>query len=281
MSTSLSTVDQTIFDAEVKKAFQSQGFKLRDAVRMRMNVQGTTVSFRKVGSVTAEQYAFSTVVDYQDPGYAKVDALLNPYRAPTLIDDLEQFLFNFDERKEDAQLIAWALGRRADQIVIDSLANSGTTNIIPDGGTGLTYAKVRQVTQFFNDRAVPPEDRHFAISAIGAQQLLADDHFTSSLFLNADLVKTGTLDNMYALGLNFHVIPTMAEGGLPKTGNIRSCFAFHKLAIGFASGRDFSTIIERVPHLDSWQVLGKMYAGAAAVDNTGIVEVNIDESVVV
>lgn len=279
MSVSLSNVDQTIFDELVKKAYQSKGFILRDTVRMRMNVEGTTVSFRKVGTVTAEQYAFQSAVVYQDPGYNKVDVTLLPYRAPTLIDDLQQFLYNFDERKEDAELIAMALGRRSDQLVINALNASGTANTIANGGTGLTFAKIAQVNEYFNSLAIPPEERHIAISAKGEQQLLNEQQFTSSLYLNLDLIKSGSLNGNYAMGMNFHVIPTMSEGGLPLSGNIRTCFAYHKQALGMGTGRDFSTIIERVPHLDSWQVLGKMYAGCVAVDNVGIVSVAIDESV--
>lgn len=279
MSVSLSNVDQTIFDEMVKKAYQSKGFLLRDKIRTRSNVQGTTVSFRKVGSVTAEQYAFQTAVVWQDPSWSKADATLLPYRAPILVDDLQQFLFNFDVRKEDAELVALALGRRSDQIIIDGLNGSGTTNTIANGGTGLTYAKIRQVVRFFEENAVPPQDRFIAISAIGQEQLMAELQFTDNRFTMLNSVTNGGLDGAFVMGMNWTVIPTMTEGGLPKTGNIRTCFAWHRLSMGMGVGRDFSTIIERVPHLDSWQILAKMFAGVVAVDPVGVVEVDIDESV--
>lgn len=279
MSLSLSNVDQTLFDAEVKKAYQSKGFILRDYVRMRDNVEGTIVSFRKVGSVTAEQYGFQSAVVYQDPNYNKVNVTLNPYRAPTLIDDVERFLFNFDERQEDAQLIAMALGRRSDQLIIDALNTSGTTNTIANGGTGMTFAKVRQIVEYFDNLAVPPEMRVIAISAAAQSDLLAEDQFTSSFYIDLNAIKNGGLNGNFAMGMNWKVIPTMTEGGLPKTGNIRSCFAWHKMSMGMGIGRNFSTQIERVPHLDSWQVLGKIFANAVAVDAVGIVKCDIDESV--
>lgn len=278
MSISLSNVDQTIFDEMVKKAYQSAGFMLRDKVTMRMNVEGKTVSFRKVGSVQALEYAFQSQVIYQDPNYNKANATLLPYRAPTLVDDLEQWLYNFDEKREDAELIAMALGRRSDQIIINELDNSGTSNTIANGGTNLTYAKVREVNKFFNDLAIPPEDRFFAISAVGEEALLNEDKFTNSRYVDLNLVKTGSLNGNFAMGMNWIVIPTMTEGGLPKTGNIRSCFAWHRRALGMGVGRNFSTIIERVPSLDSWQILGKMFAGAKTIDAVGIVKCDIDET---
>lgn len=278
MSVSLSNVDQKIFDEMVKKAYQSKGFLLRKAVRIRSNVEGTQVQFRKVGSVTAEQYAFQTAINYQDPNFNKVEVTLNPWRAATLLDDVQRFLFNFDERQEDAELVAMALGRRSDQLIIDALDASGTANTIANGGTNLTFAKVRQINKFFNDLAVPPQDRFIAISADGEESLLNEIQFTNSLYVNLDSIKTGSLNGNYAMGMNWVVVPTMTEGGLPKTGNIRSCFAWHRLSMGMGTGREFSTMIERVPHLDSWQILGKMFANAVAVDNVGIVQCDIDES---
>jgi hypothetical protein len=279
MTVSLSNVDQKIFDEEVKKAYQSAGFMLRDTVRMRSDVQGTTVDFRKIGSVTAEQYAFQSAVVYQDPGYNKATATLLPYRAPSLLDDLQQFLFNFDARKEQAELVGMACARRSDQLIIDALEASGTTNTIAAGAAGLTYAKVREVNKFFNDLAIPMEERHIIISATAEEQLLAVEQFTNSRYINLDAVKTGSLNGNFAMGMNWHVIPTMTEGGLPISTNDRTCFAYHKKAVGLAVGRDFSTLIERVAHLDSWQILAKIFAGAVAIDPVGIVSIVVDESV--
>jgi len=281
MSTSLSNVDQTIFDEMVKKAYKSQGHLLRDKVRMRNDVQGTVVSFRKVGYITAEEYAFQTQVDWQDPNFSKVDVTLKAWRAPTLIDDLQQFLYNFDAKREEAELVAMALGRRSDQLIIDALEASSTTNTIANGGEGLTYTKVREINKFFAKKAVPPQERCIAISATGEEQLMASLQFTNNQFNQLNSITNGSLNGAYVMGMNWVVIPDMDEGGLPLSGNIRSCFAWHKKAMGMGVGREFSTIIERVPHLDSWQVLGKMFANAVAVDAVGIVECDIDESVTV
>lgn len=277
MSLSLSNVEQTIFDAEVKKAYQSKGFMLRDYVRRRENVEGNIVSFRKVGYVTAEQYGFQSQVVYQDPNYNKVNVTLNPFRAPTLIDDVERFLYNFDERQEDAQLIAMALGRRSDQLIIDALDSSGTTNTIAAGGTGLSFAKIRQVVTYFDSLAVPPEMRCIAISAEGQEDLMAEDQFTNSLYLNLDVIKNGGLNGNFAMGMMWKVIPNMIEGGLPLAGGTRTAFAWHKLSMGMGIGRNFSTQIERVPQYDSWQVLGKIFANAVAVDAVGIVAIDYVE----
>lgn len=281
MSLSLSNVDQIEFDEMVKKIYQSQGFLLRGTMRERTNVQGTQVSFRTMGQISAENYAFQTQVNWQDPDYQPVNVTLEPWRAATLIDDLQQFLYNFDARREDAEAVAMALGRRTDQIGIDAL-NASTPpaeNLIAAGGTGMSFDKVRKIAGIFSRKAVPPSMRYIAITGTAEEQLLASLQFTSNQFTQLGAVTKGSLNGANVMGMNWIVIPDMDEGGLPLAGDIRTCFAWHKMAMGIGTGRDFRTIIERVPHLDSWQILGKFFSQAKAVDPKGIIKINIDETV--
>ncbi len=278
MSLSLSNVQQKIFDAMVKQAYQSRGWLLKETVRVRENVEGTQVQFRKMDQLIAQQYAFQTQVNYQDPNFQPVEVTLQPWRVATLLDDVERFLVNFDERKEDAEAIAMAIGRRSDQLVIDALAASGTTNTIADGGTGLTFDKIREVVKFFDDNAVPPEERFIAISASGQEDLFEDDQFTSNFYTNLNSITTGSLNNVFTMGMKWKIIPTMVEGGLPVAGDIRTAFAWHKKAVGKAYGKYFNTQIERVPQYDSWQILGKIFANAVAIDAVGIIEIDYDET---
>ncbi len=281
MSITLSNVQQKIFDSMVKQAFQSKGYLFRNTLRTRENVEGTVVQFRKMGELIAQQYAFQTQVNYQDPDFQPVEVTLNPWRVATLLDDVERFLVNFDERKEDAEAIGMAIGRCVDQRCINALAASATTNTIANGGTGMTFQKVREVVKFFDDNAVPPEERFFFISAKAQEDLFADDQFTSNFYTNLNSITTGSLNDVFTMGMKWKIVPTMTEGGLPKTGNIRTNFAWQKSALGMGMGRYFTTQIERVPEYDSWQILGKVFTNAVAIDAVGIIEVDIDESVIV
>lgn len=79
--------------------------------------------------------------------------------------------------------------------------------------------------------------------------------------------------------MNVRIIPTMTEGGLPKTGNTRTCFAWHRMAAGMGIGQDLRTEINYVPMMTSWLVNGLFFAGAVAIDNRGIISIDCDESV--
>lgn len=276
MSTSLTAVQQIEFDSLVKAEYYSRGFLLRDAIRMRQDVVGYAVDFRKVGQIIANQTAYLQSVTIQDPGYAKATATLLKYTAPTAVDSVQELTVNFDTKMENAMLVADAMGRRSDQIEIDALvADPGDS--IANGGTNMTYTKYTQIIEFFEDNAVPLGDRFVAMSASNFRSLLAADQFTSTFYTNNRVLDKGMIREF--LGMNVIVIPEMTEGGLPKSGNIRKAFAWHKQAVGMAIGHNFRTEINYLPRETAWLVNGIFSAGAVVIDNRGVLQVDCDESV--
>lgn len=276
MSTSLSAVEQVEFDALVKAEYQSLGFLLRDTIRVRRDVIGAQVSFRKVNQIQAVPTGYLQTVVIQDPGYTQSSAVLQKYTAPTAVDSVQELTVNFDAKMENAMLVANALGRRSDQIIINSLAVSpGST--VAAGGTNLTYTKYRQVIQFFDNNAVPLPERFWAMSASNFASLLADDHFVSTFYTQNRVLDKGFIREF--LGINVIIIPQMVEGGLPfASGVIRETFAWHKQSTGMGIGHDFRTEINYLPRETSWLVNGIFSAGAVTIDNLGIIQVNCDET---
>ena len=276
MSTSLTAVQQIEFDALVKAEYQSMGFLLRDTVRVRRDVIGAVVSFRKVGQVQAVPTGYLQTVVIQDPGYNQVQAIMQKYTAPTAVDTVQELTVNFDAKMENAMLVANALGRRSDQIIINSLAVSpGST--IANGGLNFTYTKYTQILEFFDNNAVPLPERFVAMSASNFRSLLAADQFVSTFYTQNRVLDKGFIREY--LGINVIIIPEMVEGGLPKTGNIRKTFAWHKQSTGMGIGHDFRTEINYLPRETSWLVNGIFSAGAITIDNLGVIEVDCDESV--
>lgn len=277
MST-LSNVEQTEFDALVKIEYHSRGFILRDTVRVRTDVIGQYAQFRKVGQVVAQPAAYQNTIPIQDPGFTAWTATLVKYAAGTGVDEIQDLTVNFDTKRELAAVVAMAVGRRSDQIVINALAaNPGQT--IVDGGTNYTYGKLRQLVQFFEENAVPIAERFNAMSGNNLRALLNDDHIVSRFYTSNDAVVDGTLNYKELMSMNIRIIPTMVEGGLPKSGNIRNTFAWHKMSTGFAIGQDMRTEVNYLPRETTWFVNGLFFAGAVVVDNLGVFQVNADESV--
>jgi len=276
MSTSLSQVQQIEFDALVKAEYHSRGFLLRDSIRMRRDVIGYAVEFRKVGQVIAVETGYMQAVTIQDPDYQKETAILKKYTAPTAVDSVQELTVNFDTKMENAMLVADALGRRSDQITIDALTLDPGDTIV-DGGTNFTYPKYTRMMEFFENNAVPLGERFVAMSASNFRSLLAADQFTSTFY-----TQNKVLDRAFVkeyLGFNLIIIPQMTEGGLQKTGNIRKALAWHKQSTGMGVGHNFRTEINYLPLQTSWLINGIFSAGAVVIDNRGVLEIDCDESV--
>ncbi len=275
MSTSLTNVEQQEFDALVKAEYRSKGFLLRDTVRMKNNVIGATVQFRKVDQVIAVPTGYLQAVTIQDPDYTKHIATLIKYTAPTAVDEVQELTVNFDAKMENALLVAQAMGRRSDQIILNAL-NADPGGTIVDGGTNMTYDKFTQIVEFFDNNAVPLGERFLALSASNIRSLEQEDQFVSTFYTRNDILDRARVREY--LGVNLIIIPQMTEGGLPQTGNVQSALAWHKMSTGMGIGENFRTEINYIAQNTAWLVNGVFSAGAVVIDNRGVLRINNDVS---
>lgn len=279
MSLSLTDVQQTHFESLVKAAYESKGKNLIATVRQRTGFSGRFVQFTKVGFVVSVPQAYQDTVTLQDPNYTKVDLIVQKFVTPVGTDIAQNTLVNFDDRAENVLLVVDAVRRRQDQLVINALSSAilPSENVIPEGGTGLTYAKVKKLNKIFNKKSIPRIDRHFLITADAEEDLLNEVQFTDNDFVNKGAVRTGSLDGAFALGLNFHVIGDMPEGGLPLALPLPSTrqrnFAYATTAVGFAMNEDFGTRVDYLPKETTWLINGLHQSGSVAIDVIGIAEV--------
>lgn len=266
------------FDSLVKHAYQSGGYKLKGSTRFKASDTSKQFDFRKMGSLTAYEFSSQTTFSYQDPGFDKVQVTAKKFGVPVIIAYYDEFINNFNERQETAMAASKAIGRRYDQIIIDALEASGTSNTIVNESANFTYDKFTQVMKYFDELSVPPEERFVAISASAKEHLMSETKFISNDYISRGAVQSGRLSSDL-VGMNVILIPEMTnEGGLSKTGNIRTCWAWHKDAMGFVQTGPIRNIIERLPQQDSWQVLSTMFVNAVAIDPVGIVQIDIDET---
>lgn len=280
MSIALSNAYVTLFDAEVKQAYQGKAM-LVGAVRQRRGVEGSTVKFPKVGRGVATPRVGQTDVTPLNVGFSNVTLTLEDWIAAEYSDIFSQQKVNFDERSELVQVLGNAIGRRQDQLILNALAGSGTSlsvgNDVGGTDTNMNVAKLRQAKGLMDKNNVPPTDRHIIVHSNGLQSLLAETAVTSSDFNTVKALVNGELDTF--LGFKFHVIGDRTEGGLAIDGSLdRTCFAFHKDAIGYGEGIAPKTEINYIPEKTSWLVASMFSAGATTIDAEGIVSIVARES---
>ena len=279
MAIALSNAFVTLFDAEVKQAYQAKA-QLVGAVRQRRGVEGSTVKFPKVGKGVATPRVTQSDVTPMNVGFSNVTCTLQDWNAAEYSDIFSQQKVNFDERNELVQVVSSAIGRRQDQLILDALGASSTSLVVTEdeGGdnTGLNVAKLRAAKRLLDKNNVPPTDRHMIIHANSLASLLGETSVTSADFNTVRALVAGELNTF--LGFTFHTIGDRAEGGLPIASSERKLWAFHRDALGYAEGIAPRTEINYIPEKTSWLVNAVFSAGAIAIDAEGIVEVQTTDA---
>jgi hypothetical protein len=275
MAINLSTAFVTLFDAEVKQAYQAEAM-LRGAVRVRSGVEGSTYKFPKIGKGVAQVRVPQTDVTPLNVTYGQVTVTLADYIAAEYSDIFMQAKVNFDERRELVQVVSKAIGRRQDQIILDALAASSTSltvsNDIGGTDTNMNVAKLRDAKKKLDAGNVPAGDRHIIIHANSLASMLSETSVTSSDFNTVKALVAGEINTF--LGFQFHVMGDRAEGGLPIDGSSdRTIYAFHKDAIGMAEGIAPKTEINYIAEKTSFLIASMFSAGAVAIDDEGIVKI--------
>jgi len=285
MSKNLSAVASTEFDDMVKHAFQTMGATnggIVNAVTQRNNVVGDTYKFRAMGKGLANQKASQADVTPMDISHSLITATLGNWNAPEYTDMFDAAEVNFDEKQELAETIAGALHRRQEQIIIDAMdaATPGATVAASIGGadTNMNIEKVVEASKELNDAGVPvDQDRHIMTSADGLKAMLLETQVGSADYNSVQSLMSGTLD--YWMGFHWHIIESRDEGGLTIDGNdVRNSYAWHKSAVGLATGIDITTSVDWVAQKTSWLCNGMMKCGAAIRDTAGLILINNDET---
>jgi len=279
MAQQLSTAFVTLFDAEVKQAYQGTAV-LRPAIRVRSGVEGSSYKFPKIGKGVAQVRIPQTDVTPLNVSYGQVTATLSDYIAAEYSDIFSQAKVNFDERSELVKVVASAVGRRQDQLILDALIASSTSNTVASsvGGanTNMNLDKLLAAKKALDAKNVPMDNRHIIIHANNLAGVLGETKVTSSDFNTVKALVNGELNTF--LGFTFHVLGDRDEGGLPLSSGDRKVYAFHRDALGMAEGIAPKTEINYIPEKTSWLVTSLFSAGAVAIDAEGIVEITCDEN---
>ena len=283
MAQSITNAFVTLFDAEVKQAFQAESV-LRGSVRLRSGVSGNTYKFPKLGKGSATARIPQTDVTPLNVTYSQVTATMSDYNAAEYSDRFHQAKVNFDERSELVQVVSKAIGRRLDQLIIDALAGASSPNTVANtivtsgsaAASNLNVGKLIAAKKAMDAKNVPLDDRHILIHANSLAGLLADERAISGDYAAIKGLVSGDINTF--LGFKFITIGDRDEGGLSIDGSSdRNVYAFHRSAIGMAENMGQKTEINYVPEKTSFLVNSMFSAGSVAIDDEGITKITCRE----
>lgn len=281
MSKSLTTAAIASFDDIVKQSYQGQAM-LRASFRSKTGVVGSTHRFPKIGKGVATPRIPQTDVVPMNIAYAIPQATLSDWNAPEYTDIFDQQKVNFDEQRQLGFVIASAIGRREDQLVLDAIdaASTSLTVSTNEGGTGtnLNTAKFRASKKLLDAGGVGKTDRVAIVHANNLFGLLGDTTATSADFATIRALVDGDIDKW--LGFKVIMMEDRTEGGLPLSGAVRTTYFLHggvMGSMGIAVGINFRTEVNYIPEKTSWLANGLYSAGSVAIDAEGIVETSCTE----
>lgn len=284
MSLALSQIEIQQFLSDAHAEFQSEGFLLQNAVRTKSGTKGSIVHFPVFGEGMANQKAPQDDITPMNISNRDAQATIEDWYASEYADRSFQNKLAVNAVEEYSKLCAWAIGRRADQINIDTIAGAtySATPISTEGAlvavgtTGFTYAKLLEAHRWLRQRSANRGKRTVIIDSIAESQLLEEIQLTNSLYVNTKILDNDGLNGMTFLGMNFIVMPEMNEGGLPTTGGgtVGRAFFVNEMAVGYAQSERLGGDISWENIKTSYLINMWMEAGAVVVDPKGLVEVD-------
>ena len=275
MSQTLTVNAVATFEKLVHQAYQGMGM-LRNTVRLRTGVVGSTKQFPKIGKGLAKRRQDQTPVLVMNVVHSNVVATLEDWYAADYSGIFNQQKVNYEEKVELAEVIAGAISRREDQIILDAIDAASTTLTVAKtvgSTTAMDTAKIRRAKFHLDKNGVPMgKGRTLLISARGLEQLLGDSDANTIDKNTIKLLFDGEISHW--VGFDVLMMEDRTEGGLPLDGTPdRTSYAYHKTSTGFAIGIDRKLEINYIPQMTSWLVNGLFSAGAVVVDALGIVEI--------
>lgn len=274
------------YSRNIMQLAQQQKSKLYGTVYIKPNVTGKTFFQDQIGEWSMQLKASRNVqTPNNDPNLARRMGIMVDYQDNRLLDRGDELRTISDPRSAYTIAAAKALGRQTDDVVIDALGGTsysgetGSTSvslpasqIIVNGGTGLTFAKVLQAKKILDENDVEMEERFFVTSPAGLEDLLNTTQATSSDYAAIKALVRGELDSW--LGFKW-----ITSTRLDVASNIRQCFAYQKYGVCAALGANpLVRTDERADLSYSWQVYYELNIGAVRLEEDRVVRVDIDES---
>ena len=285
MSTQVSNSFIRQYESDVHHIFQLQGGILRETVRKKDGIVGTSTDFQKIGKGVATTKARHGVITPMNQDHTALTCNISDFYAGDWVDSLDESKINIDERMAIAKGGAWALGRKVDdQIITELNTTSETTITITLTNAGTIRAGLLSMVEGLDANDVPNDGGRYA--ALTPRQwgmaMLVEEFASADYISGPQPFDTGA--NMHqGAWKNWMNVKWKVHTGLPGQGTTTANgYAWHKNAIGYACGAHAGNVAENEQVSVSIQyhndhdahfVMHHMSGGACMIDTTGVIEV--------
>lgn len=292
MATSITTSFITSYEAKVHEVFQRKGSYLKDAVRVKDNVIGSTAVFQKIGTGIATTKARHGTITPMNQTHTAPSVTLADFYAGDWVDKLDEAKININERDAIASGGAMALGRKVDDQITTVLNTTTQTTITLDvsGTRLLLLSTVNEFVEAAWANDVPNDGEVFgAVTPRCWSQFMMTDQFSRAEWVGSDgqTYKQGPAIGR-AKWKDWLGIKWKMQTGLPGAGtSSANCYIWHKTAVGYAVAQSAGNVAgnEAVAADITWHgdraahfVNHMMSGNAVMIDDTGVIEALINDT---
>jgi hypothetical protein len=287
MSATVTTQFVTKWDTALRLESQQKESRLMKTAYDRGTIEGASFTINNLGTAGLLD---ENVVRHGETIWAEIDhsgrnaVMRDFYKAlPMDRNDIPKMMVNPVTGGQYMQSLMAARNRRIDDIIYQAalgtiLSQDGLTSyvlpaaqIILNGGTGLTKAKIIQARAIFrlNEADEMAGEELFMLwNSVALGQILNDTTLTSADFLAGHMLQSGTLKGQW---LGFTWIPYET---LNVAGSVYSTAAYAKSAIHFGKGFEEGLVTRRGDKKDAWQVSMAASYGAGRQDEDKVVRID-------
>lgn len=261
------------FESEVHLAYQRFGAHLLGTVRRKDNVKGYSTTFQIAGKGVAGTKTRNGQVPIMNIAHSNVECILVDRYAGEYIDKLDELKVNHDERMIASKSIAGALGRASDLDITAEFENvSGATSAT----SGITLPKIEEAFEALGENDVPDDgQRYLVVSPQGWTDLMGLTSFSDADYVGQNDLPYKGYANTMKHWFSFYVF---MFSGLTKASTQRTSLAYHKSAMGHASGADITLDITWQGKEQANLAVGSMSRGAKLIDTLGAYKILHTES---
>lgn len=263
------------FEDEVHMAYQRMGSKFINTVRRKTNVKGTSTTFQKIGTVDMGSKSRNGMVPISDASHDPIECVLADAYSGQYIDSLDELKIEHDERSVTSQSQAAAAGRKSDSNIIAAMQAGVGTNKSAATTGALNKTKFDEAYKYLGENDVPMDDGQCfaAVSPAGWLDLM-----DLATFADADYVGTDNLVYSGVMAKEWMGFQIFQHSGLTSpSGTIRNCWAYHKTAVGHASGKEVSIDLTWQGKEQAFLSVASISEGAVEIDNLGIFQMQFTE----
>lgn len=273
---------------DLKHLVQQRGSFLRNTVMIDTNFTGEYKFYDQLGAAGAMNERTTrfedTIVD--DANHERRRLSKRFFTKANFYDDYDGVNMALDPTSGYTQSLVWSASNTIDDRIIAAVTGAaysgkagGTSEALPssqiiaNGGTSWTIAKLLEAQEILNGNNVDPsEEKYFVVGPKQVTAMMNEIKYTSKDYMDMSPLLSGKLVNYH--GFNF-----IMSNRLASADGIRDCLVYTKTAIQSGYSKDISVSVkERPDKNDNIQILVKLVMDATRLEEEKVVKVQCSEA---